>query len=137
MNPCEVNHLWQNQLQRQCIRRNGPVVDTVNVIDIEPFDFGEMNVSIVMHLDLGMKLRTVATMEKCVPALQPYPEALRDLLKGNDQESTAFRKKHQELQLCILLSVFWSQTVRSSWKRSLLLPHPRSDLSHNDKSVPW
>ncbi|KAF2352964.1 hypothetical protein FHG87_016279 [Trinorchestia longiramus] len=27
-----------------------------------------------------------------VPALQPYPEALKDLLEGNDQESTSFRK---------------------------------------------
>ncbi|KAF2345818.1 hypothetical protein FHG87_023426 [Trinorchestia longiramus] len=27
-----------------------------------------------------------------VPALQPYPEVLRDLLEGNDQESTSFRK---------------------------------------------
>ncbi|KAF2346343.1 hypothetical protein FHG87_022901 [Trinorchestia longiramus] len=27
-----------------------------------------------------------------VPALQPYPEALRDLLEGNDQEFTSFRK---------------------------------------------
>ncbi|KAF2344795.1 hypothetical protein FHG87_024449 [Trinorchestia longiramus] len=28
-----------------------------------------------------------------VTALQPYPEVLRDLLEGNDQESTSFRKK--------------------------------------------
>ncbi|KAF2348286.1 hypothetical protein FHG87_020958 [Trinorchestia longiramus] len=71
-----------------------------------------------------------------VPALQPYPEARRDLLEGNDQEYF-IQKKHQELQLCILFCVFWSQTARPSWLRSLLLSHPRPDLSLNDKSVPW
>ncbi|KAF2359583.1 hypothetical protein FHG87_009653 [Trinorchestia longiramus] len=140
MNFGEVNHLRQNQLQRQRIRRNGPVVDIANIIDIEPFDISEMNVRCEYCDALRFRNEDKNCCHKgkvSVPALQPYPEALRDLLERNDQESTSFRKKHQELQLCILLSVFWSQTVRSSWKRSLLLSHPRPDLSLNDKSVPW
>ncbi|KAF2350022.1 hypothetical protein FHG87_019223 [Trinorchestia longiramus] len=94
MNPGEVNYLRQNQLQKQRIRRNEPVLDIANIIDIEPFDIGEMNV----RYEYCDALRFRNDKNCChngkvsVPALQPYPEALRDLLQGNDQKSTSFRK---------------------------------------------
>ncbi|KAF2367684.1 hypothetical protein FHG87_001566 [Trinorchestia longiramus] len=50
------------------------------------------DVSTTMHLDLGMNIRTCYNGKVSVPALQPYPEALRDLLEGNVQEFTSFQK---------------------------------------------
>ncbi|KAF2366705.1 hypothetical protein FHG87_002532 [Trinorchestia longiramus] len=138
INPGEFNHLRQNQQQRQRIRRNKPVVDIANIIDLEPFDTGEMNVR-CEYCD-ARRFRNEA--KNCyhngkvsVPVLQPCPEAqeiyLREIIK-----SLLHSKKKQELQLCIILCVFWSKLCVSP-EKGFYCFRIQSQTSQNDKSVPW
>ncbi|KAF2351228.1 hypothetical protein FHG87_018016 [Trinorchestia longiramus] len=139
MNPGEVNHLRQNQLQRQRIRRNRPVVDIGNIIDIKPFDTGEINV----RCEYCDALRFRNENKNCchngkvsVPALQPYPETLRDLLEGNIQESTSFRKNIRNYNCAFSLASFGVKLCVPP-RRSLYCLRIQGQTSHNDKSVPW
>ncbi|KAF2362573.1 hypothetical protein FHG87_006674 [Trinorchestia longiramus] len=71
-----------------------------------------------------------------VPALQLYPEALRDLLKGNDQESTSFRKNIRNYNCAFSFASFGVKLCVPPG-RGLYCFCIQGQTYHSDKSVPW
>ncbi|XP_014768871.1 uncharacterized protein LOC106868220 [Octopus bimaculoides] len=97
MNAGEIDNLRRHQMQRQRVRRHTSVQNRVIAHEFEQFDIRELN---IMCEHCGA-LRFRNENNSCchngkvnVPALQPYPEILKILFEGNDQESVSVRRNY-------------------------------------------